>query len=265
MALDFSCVAIVPARAGSKGISRKNARPFGGIPLIVRTVQAALAAKRITRVIVSSDDEEMMDLAREAGAEVPFKRPASLATDSSRTVDVIAHVLDYLRDSNDEPDMFVMLQPTSPFRTAEDVDGGVEKLRASEDAEALVSVCQASHHPMKMHMIAEGLLQPFVHNPYGTVNRNELPPAFQENGSLYVQTTKSFRSNATQFYCGLKSKKIMAYVMPAESSIDLDTEMDWAIGEMLLRHRESRDVAKEKQNNVKADTEAPLLSSDSAV
>lgn len=247
-------VAIVPARAGSKGIPRKNSKPFGGIPLIARAVQGAVAAHRVTRVIVSTDDDEMLQLAVDAGAEAPFKRPPHLATDTARTVDVIAHMLDFLRDSGEEPDMFVMLQATSPFRTSADIDGGIEALWNSHEHEALVSVCEAAHHPMKMHKIEDGSLKPFVHNPYGTVNRKELPTAYQENGSLYIQTVASFRKNMDAFYCGLKSNKIMPYLMPAESSVDLDTQLDWVMGEMLLRFREKDSVS--LKNKPENETEA---------
>lgn len=234
-----TCVAIIPARAGSKGIPRKNAKLFGGVPLLARAVHSACKAARVTRVIISTDDEEMLRIAVDAGAEAPFGlRPAHLATDTARTVDVIEHVLNHLRAAGEEPDMFVMLQPTSPFRTSADIDGALATLWSSNDHEALVGVCEAAHHPMKMHKIIDGTLHPFVHNPYGTVNRKELPPAYQENGSLYVQKTSSFRSNTNDFYCGLKSTKIAPYIMPVEASIDLDTEVDWKIGEILLNYRE---------------------------
>jgi CMP-N,N'-diacetyllegionaminic acid synthase len=235
-----TCVAIIPARGGSKGIARKNARPFGGVPLIVRAVRGALAARLVTRVVVSTDDEEMLRLAVAAGAEAPFGlRPAALATDTARTVDVLAHVMDWIRDAGEpEPDMLVMLQPTSPLRTAADIDGSIQLLVDSEGCEAVVGVSEAAHHPMKIHKVgADGRLQPFVHNPYGTVNRRELPTAYQENGSTYVQTTASFRANTGHFYCGLRSSKIAPYLMPAESSIDLDSEADWTLGEILLAAR----------------------------
>jgi CMP-N,N'-diacetyllegionaminic acid synthase len=205
-------------------------------------VRGALAATRVTRVVVSTDDPEMLELAVGAGADAPFGlRPASLGTDTSRTVDVLAHALDALREGGEEdPDMFVMLQPTSPFRTAEDIDGAVRLLEETDGVEAVVSVCEAAHHPMKMHKLGEdGLLAPFVHNPYGTVNRKELPLALQENGSMYVQDTASFRANKDAFYCGLKSNRIVPYFMPAEASVDLDTEVDWKIGEILLATREA--------------------------
>lgn len=234
-----TCVAIVPARGGSKGIPRKNAKPFGGVPLVAWTVREACRASRVTRVIVSTDDEEILRVAVEAGAEAPFGlRPAHLATDTSRTVDVIEHVLDQLRAAVDDPDMFVMLQPTSPFRTAADIDGAIDALWSSKDHEALVGVCEAAHHPMKMHKIVDDTLHPFVHNPYGTVNRKELPPAYQENGSIYAQKTASFRANTSAFYCGLRSIKIAPYKMSADASIDLDTELDWKIGEILLQYRQ---------------------------
>lgn len=241
-----TCVAIIPARGGSKGIPRKNARPFAGVPLIARAVQGALASRRVTRVIVSTDDEEMLRLAVDAGAEAPFGlRPPELATDTARTVDVIKHVLQFLKEEEGkgECDFFVMLQPTSPLRRGEDIDGAVGMLvEASAGAaegevgiEAVVTVCEASHHPMKMHRMREdGLLEPFVENTFGTVNRKELPTAYQENGACYVQAVKSFWGNENHFYCGLRSKKVGAYVMDAERSVDLDTDLDWKMAEMLM-------------------------------
>lgn len=240
MSSHATCVAIVPARGGSKGIRRKNARAFAGVPLVVRAVRAALAAKRVTRVIVSTDDEEMLRLAVAAGAEAPFGlRPGHLATDTARTVDVVGHVLRFLEAAGGAAcDYFVMLQPTSPLRTAADIDGAVgmlvEGAGGAGGVEAVVTVCEAGHHPMKMHRLGrDDLLEPFVENPYGTVNRKELPVAYMENGACYVQGVKSFWRNETEFYCGLRSRRVGAYVMDAERSIDLDTELDWKVGEIL--------------------------------
>lgn len=245
-----TCLAIIPARGGSQGIPRKNARLFGGTPLLARAVQGALLASRVTRAIVSTDDAEMLDIAVAAGADAPFGlRPAALGTHTARTVDVLAHAVDWIRaEEGVEYDMIVMLQPTSPFRTAADIDGAVGLLVENwERFEAVVSVCEAAHHPMKMHKIAEGRLEPFVHNPYGTVNRKELPAAWQENGAMYVQRTSTFQTG-TEFYCGLKSNNIAPYVMDASSSIDLDNETDWKIGEILLEMREKEQ--EEKTNGI---------------
>lgn len=235
-----TCLAIVPARGGSKGIPRKNARPFGGVSLIGRAVAGAVEAGLVTRVIISTDDEEMLALGVAAGADAPFGlRPESLGTDTARTVDVLAHAVDWIRENEGkEYDMIVMLQPTSPMRTAADIDGAVGMLAEIwDEAEAVVSVCEAAHHPMKMHKVEDGRLLPFVNNPYGTVNRKELPAAWQENGAMYVQRTSAFNTG-TKFYCGLKSGNIAPFVMDSSCSIDLDNEVDWKIGEILLEMRE---------------------------
>ena len=137
-------MAIIPARGGSKGIPNKNLVLLGGVPLIVHSIRAALAASSITRTVVSTDSAAIAAVASRAGAEVPFRRPAKLATDSATTADVVIHAIKTLEQNSPVPDIIVVLQPTSPLRVAADIDGAVELLH-STGAPSIVSISEVDH------------------------------------------------------------------------------------------------------------------------
>jgi N-acylneuraminate cytidylyltransferase/CMP-N,N'-diacetyllegionaminic acid synthase len=143
---DRRIIALVPARGGSKGLPGKNVLPLLGKPLIAWTIEQAKACSYIDRVMVTTDDDGIAAAAREFGADVPFKRPAHLATDAAKSLDVVLHALDWLEAHGDRYDLLVLLQPTSPLRTAGDIGGALD-LFISKNAGAVVSVCETDHHP----------------------------------------------------------------------------------------------------------------------
>ena len=227
-----SSVAIVPARGGSKGIPNKNITLVAGRPLIEWTIAAARAARGIDRLIVSTDSQEIATVARAAGAEVPFLRPAELARDDSPGTAVIVHALNWLA-ANDgyHPTYAMCLQPTSPLRTAEDIDAAIA-LALAKACDSVVSVTPAEHHPHWMKRIDDsGRLHPWATGDIAT-RRQDLPPAYALNGAIYLALRGVLVERET-FY----SEATHAYVMPAERSLDIDDTWHLHLADLILRTR----------------------------
>lgn len=226
------CLGLVTARGGSKGLPGKNLRFVAGKPLIAWTLEAARKAIALDRTIVSTDDAEIAETARRWGGEAPFVRPAELARDDSPHVDVVLHALAWLDEHQDyRPDYVVLLQPTSPLRTADDIDAAVALAR-SNNADAVVSVCQTHDHPYLVRRIAEdGTLKEFLPCPLSYARRQDLPPAYALNGAIYIvrpgvlAEARTFLPPSTQ-----------AFVMPADRSYQIDTAADLRWVELVLKH-----------------------------
>lgn len=225
-------LAIIPARGGSKGVPGKNIRPLGGKPLLGYAVEAAAASSCFDRILVSTDDERIADVARRLGAEAPWLRPANLATDSASVVDAALHELDRLAaEQRYAPDVVVLLQPTSPFRSAASIRAAL--LLHDATVEGVVSVSPAPAHPYWCKKLDEkGLLHDFLDGVAVPSARQELPPAFALDGGLYARTTESLRRRRS-FHAG----PLKAWLTPAAESLDIDTEQDWEHAEFLLARR----------------------------
>lgn len=222
------CLAVIPARGGSKGLPRKNVLPFAGRPLIAWSVQAALDSTGVTRTIVSTDDQEILEAAVAAGAEAPFVRPAALASDEATAMDVVHHAMQWA-ETQGPWDYFVLLQPTSPLRTAADIDGCIELCR-SRGAPAVVSVTPAPKSPYWMYGLDErGALSRLFEPPEQAARRQDLPPAYLPNGAVYVASWAHLAGGGG-FYDGA-----LGYVMPAERSVDIDSALDFLMAENLHR------------------------------
>lgn len=222
---------LIPARGGSKGVPRKNLRPLGGVPLVVRSIQTGLGCRSITDLCVSTDDEEIASVSSDAGAKVPFLRPAELATDEAPTLPTMQHALAEMEKLTGQTyDYLVLLEPTSPFRTENDVEGALSALRDS-DADSIVGVTQlASHHPIFAKKIEDGVLVPFVMpEPEGTRRQDAKPPAYCRNGAIYV-----FRTERTTRRGRLYGDKVLPWVMPDERSVNIDREVDFLVAEGLI-------------------------------
>ena len=219
----MSLLALIPARGGSKGIPRKNIRELCGKPLIAWTIEVAQKSKYIDRLVVSTEDEEIAEIARSYGAEVPFLRPAELSRDETPGMDPVLHALEQLPGY----DWVLLLQPTSPLRSSKDIDG-IIRLCYSEMKPA-VSVCEQPKHPQWMYHISKrGCLQPFVDAPLIS-RRQELSKVFALNGALYLAQTKWF--NRTRNFI---TDETLGYVMPIERSVDIDNPLDWEWTKFLL-------------------------------
>ncbi|HTK89993.1 MAG TPA: acylneuraminate cytidylyltransferase family protein [Verrucomicrobiae bacterium] len=224
---------LVAARGGSKGLPRKNVLPLGGRPLIAWTVEAARAARALTRAIVSSDDAEILACAREAGAETPFVRPAALATDTASTLEVALHALDWLAEHERwHAEVLVLLPATAPLRRAHHIDAAVATLLADATLEAVVAVTEADYPPYWMLTAKNGRLAWLFPEGGRVARRQDLPTAFRPNGSIYAVRAAALREQRT-FY----PRVTAPYAMPREESVNIDSALDFRLAEILLARR----------------------------
>jgi CMP-N-acetylneuraminic acid synthetase len=225
-----SIIALIPARGGSKGIPRKNLAPVAGKPLIAWTIEAALGSGKLSRVLVSTDDAEIAEVARQHGAEVPFLRPPELARDESDALGVALHALTWIEEQTSErPDYLLLLQPTSPLRTTADIDGAI-MLACARDADAVLSVCEAVPHPLLARRLDEsGVLTDFIPIPKAFARRQDFPPAYVLNGAIYLNRCTSLRGA-----CTFQPAGALALHMPVERSLDIDSPFDLRLAELLL-------------------------------
>lgn len=223
---------LIPARGGSKGVPGKNIRTLNGKPLIAWTIEAALQSKLLTRLIVSTDDEAIASVAIDFGAEAPFIRPSQFASDTSPDIEPYRHAVTWLRDNDQQQfDFLVWLRPTAPLRTATDIDSAITKIQKT-DADCLRSVCPVEHHPYWMYITNGDFLRSFdpnidVMRDYPT--RQSLPPAYRLNGAVDISRPQQVLQT-NHLYGG----SMAAYVMPAERSVDIDTEFDFTIANILM-------------------------------
>lgn len=225
----LSLLGIIPARGGSKGIPRKNIKPLNGKPLINYTIDAALASQVFDRLIVSTEDPEIAEVSRQAGADVPFIRPVELATDEARGRDVLLHAMDWVGRHDKVYDLVMVLQPTSPLRQATDIIGALELL-ISKNGKAVVSVCEVEHHPWWCNTLPEDLsMKDFLPGKALHTNRQQLPRYYRLNGAIYCGFWDFVFSNRSWYGNGT-----YAFVMPRERSVDIDTHIDWELAKILL-------------------------------
>lgn len=227
---------LIPARGGSKGIPGKNIKPLGGLPLIVHTIKAALAIADAEDVIVSTDSEEIAEIAEKAGASVPFLRPEEFSTDTASSRSVILHALDFLKKQGKEYDAVVLLQPTSPMREPQDIlncQEAYEKSHATSGlpAQMAVSVCEARTNPY--YNAFEPDSDGFLHISKGDghfTRRQDAPKVWEFNGAVYVIDSDALQKEELSRF-----QRIVPVEMPADRSIDLDTPQDWQRAELLFR------------------------------
>lgn len=221
--------AIIPARAGSKGIAGKNWRPLAGKPLVEYTFEAAAAATTVDRMIVSTDSEEVARLARARGIPVPFMRPSPLAADDTPMLDVVLHAVANL---GEPAEAYVLLQPTAPFRTAADIDAALRELSDSK-ADAVVSVREVPGElraPWQLRIEGRRLLRMDGASLAALpTRRQDLAPTYIRNGAIYAFTSESLRRTGSIY-----GTNCVPYVMPAARSLNLDSELDWEEAERAL-------------------------------
>mgnify|MGYP001205401861 CR=1 FL=1 len=224
---------LVIARGGSKGLPGKNLLTLGGLSLTARAVKAGLESQYIDDVIISTDDEAIAKEAEDAGCEVPFLRPAELASDSSKSIDVIRHALTTLKKSGRIYDVFVLLQPTTPLRSSKHIDDCLE-LYSEKCADSVVSVTEAEHHPLWMNTLPDDMsMKDFIRAEAENVNRQDMPTYYRINGGVYaVSCEYMFKTGK------LYSDKSYAFVMDSKSSVDIDSKLDFKIAELLIKESE---------------------------
>ncbi|MDN3614788.1 cytidylyltransferase domain-containing protein [Vibrio gallaecicus] len=227
-------LAIVPARGGSKRLPRKNIKVLNGKPLIQWSIESALGNKDISKVMVSTDCQEIADIALQAGAEVPFIRPDSLATDTSSSSDVVRHALDYYKEKGEVFDFVLLLQPTSPIRNAIHNEQAINLLK-DKKADAVVSVCECDHSPLWSNTLPSDLaMDHFIKDEIKNTRSQDLQPYYRLNGAIYLAKVSRFYEEDSLFL----SSNIYAYLMDNESSVDIDHELDFLLAETVLKYKE---------------------------
>lgn len=223
---------VIPARGGSKGIPRKNIAPLLGKPLLAYTAEAALSSARLSRVVLSTDDEEIAAVGRTWGVDVPFMRPVSLALDDTPTIPVIQDVVRNLADMGERYDAVFILQPTNPLRRSEDIDGAIDLLERTDADSVIAFVDVGEKHPARMKFIDEHLRvsdPPFAEQFEGQ-RRQDLPKMYLREGSVYVTRMKVLMEQNS-----IRGKDCRAWIIPPERACNIDTELDLFLAEQLLR------------------------------
>ena len=228
-------LAIVPARAGSKRLPGKNLRLLHGKPLICWTLEAALQAQGIDRVIVSTDSAEIAEVSRQSGADVPFMRPSDLAEDTTTTQDVIEHAIETLSKQGEQYDRIVLLQPTSPLRTARHIEEALA-LFERKGALSVISVSPAEHPPQWINRLGpEGEMNHFLDAVNRKRRSQDFAGYYQLNGAIYIADTDALLRHHS-FYL---DERCYGYVMSRRDGIDIDTEIDWYVAEALMGERKN--------------------------
>lgn len=228
-------LALIPARAGSKGLPGKNIRPLHGKPLLAWPIEAAKSSRYVDRVVVSTDSEEFARIAREYGAEVPILRPAELAADTSPSSAAVIHMLDYLAIQGHVFDYLVLLEPTSPLTEGCDVDAALEMLHTQRDqGDALVGVTElvTSHPAFAVKRDDRGRIEPYAAVDFTRLpRRQDIDPLYALDGSLYVSAVDRYRE--TLSFC---HDRTLSHLMPAYKAHEVDSLVDFICIEAILSH-----------------------------
>lgn len=228
-----STIAIIPARGGSKGLPGKNIRLLGGLPLIAHSLRFAHLCPEIDRCIVSTDSEEIANLAREAGGEVPFLRPPELAEDATPMLPVLHHAIREMEaQQGNSYELVVLLQPTSPFRLPDDLSRAMQIMEQDHDTVGVVAVSEPAFNPRVVCVEEKGGYLQWAFDQKTYTRRQEAEPVYRVNGMLYVwRRDHLVRSSADQLY----SAPHRLLIVPEERALDIDTLHDFQVGETLLQ------------------------------
>lgn len=246
----MNILSFIPARSGSKRIPKKNIKLLKGKPLIAYTIEAANKSKHINRTVVSTDSAEIAAVAKQYGAEVPFLRPESISKSDSTEMEFFNHALDWFsKNENYEPDLIVLLYPTSPFRKTESIDRAIEEMLAHPEADSLRSVRLCSEHPYKMWVIEDGYLKPFVKEQDSNIHTfsyHLLPTVYIQNASIYI--TKPSTINVKKSPTG---DIILPFIMDEIESIDINNLLDFQFAELVMENLMIREIDNKYGDNKK--------------
>lgn len=225
-------LAIIPARGDSKSIPSKNIQKLGKLPLIAHTIESAKNSKEVNRIIVSTDNKKIAKIAEKYGAEVPFLRPKKFSRDSSSTLDVVQHAIQFLQKvENYTPDIITILLPTSPFRPPNLIDESIKLLKNTK-ATSVVSVHKTKTHPFKAFLPENGFLKPFKRDYRKYYQRQKLPHFYHTTGTAYTFWFNTLKKYG--HYYGPRMKPLISY--NDEMNIDIDNVFDFFIAEMTLKY-----------------------------
>lgn len=230
-------LALVPARRGSKGLPLKNVRPLGGKPLLAWPIAAAKASRYVDKVIISTDCPEFAEVAAAAGAEVPFLRPAELASDTATSLSFVLHAIDQLALAGDRYDYIALLEPTSPLTESSDIDAALETLAGRRtDADSIVGVTPLidAHPAFAVRLGNNDLLRPYAATSFATLpRRQDIEPVYRLDGSLYISDIAALRREG-----GFYHERTLPFVMPRWKSFEVDDLLDFLCIEAIIAKRE---------------------------
>lgn len=227
-------LAIVPARGGSKGLPGKNIRPLLGKPLIGWSIERAQQSKYVDEIYISTDSQEIAEVAESFGVSVPELRPAYLASDTASSMDFIEYTINRMEEQGNHFDYLILLEPTSPLRDAEDIDKSLEMLIDHPSAKSIVGVCKSEgQHPMYLTKINDGLLVPYVERA-NSVRRQDLEELYFFEGTVYVTSIDGFRQYRLFYH-----KECLAYVVPKWKSYEVDDFIDFTVIEAIMKLKQS--------------------------
>lgn len=236
--MDKKILAVITARGGSKGVPGKNIKLLGGRPLLAYSIEIARKSRLITDLILSTDDEAIASIGREWGIDVPFLRPAELATDTAGHVDVMQHAVRFMEERNGMQYYgVVILQPTSPFRLVEDIDEALKKF-VDSGADSAVSVVELEgDHPIKIKKMEGDRVLPYCFPEPEGVRRQDLSVAYKRSGAVYVVRRSVLMEQGKIF-----GEYVVGHIIPKERSIDIDTEFDWLKAEYMFKKLQEKEL-----------------------
>lgn len=222
-------IAIIPARSGSKGLPDKNIKMLSGKPLIAWSIEAAISSGVYDEVMVSTDSEKYADIARSFGAKVPFLRSAEASSDTSSSWDAVREVILKYQEFGQDFDTFTLLQPTSPLRSADDIKGSFDQM-LDKNARTIVSVCETEDSPYTCNTLPESMsMQDFFIEEYKNTRRQDLPNCYRLNGAIYLSKVDDFLKDGDIY-----ANDCYAYIMDGQRSVDIDTDLDFKIAQLLI-------------------------------
>ncbi len=230
--LKHSILSIIPARAGSKRLPHKNIRSFNGLPLIQWTITEALKSNFISEVFVSTDCEVTAELSSSVGATVPYLRPDNLSTDEAKSIDVVIDVLNYYESIGKTFDFVMLLQPTSPLRTAEDIDNSIQMID-DKKADSIVSICKCEHSPLWAGKLpSNSSMKGFLNNSATSKRSQDLEDFYRLNGAIYLVRVKVLEKEKSF----ITKENSYGYLMSQHSSIDIDEDLDFVVAESIQNY-----------------------------
>ncbi len=235
----MNVLGIIPARGGSKGIPRKNIVPLFGKPLLAYTAEAALSATLLTRVVLSTEDEEIARVGQTLGLEIPFMRPQELARDETPTIQVLQDVVRRLEQADDRYDAVMILQPTNPLRRSEDIDGSIALLEASGADSVISFVDVGEKHPARMKFItADGkVIDPPFKEEFEGQRRQDLPKLYLREGSIYLT-----RRSVLMEQNSVQGRDCRAWLIPEDRACNIDSPFDLFLAEQMLKYGVAKQV-----------------------
>ena len=230
-----SVVAVIPARGGSKGLPQKNILPLADKPLIAWSIEVGKESKYIDKLIISTDDKKIADVAKSYQCEVPFIRPENLSSDETPTIDVLIHAYKYFTENKKVYDYLILLEPTSPLRNSNDIDVAMEMLDSNrENADSIVGVekVEAAHPVFDVRINDRGLIEPYAAEYFSTFRRQKIEDLYHFEGSLYISDTKVLFKEKTFYH-----ERTLPYIVPRWKSLEIDEMVDMITAEALINNQ----------------------------